>query len=87
MNYGTKPILNVLHIQIFLDLRAKYVKGVGIKTLKSELYQQSTEVGFVTEFDSDYDANMKVIYRLVLPVMERNFVPAGVFPTCIQVVS
>lgn len=56
-------------------------KKVGTKTLKSELYQQQTEVGFITDFDPDYDANMKI--RLVW----NETVSAGIFPTCVQVVS
>lgn len=57
---------------------------VGIKTLKSELYEQPTEAAFVTEFYLNYGVNTKVCYRLVLPVMEWIFFPAGTFPTCIQ---
>lgn len=54
---------------------------MGTKTLKSELYQQQTEVGFITDFDPDYDANMKI------QLVWNETVSAGIFPTCVQVVS
>lgn len=35
---------------------------MGFQTLETDLYQQPTEVGFVTDFDSDYDANPEAWY-------------------------
>lgn len=35
---------------------------MSLQTLKPELYQEPTEVGFITDFDLDYDANPEAWY-------------------------